>query len=104
MFVDDGDGREDGNGSYQKEGSDAHSGTVYTVAGSSGKISSGSLDHPVMYKSMKVLGSVVLDIDGTRLDATFLDDSGDVRDYYTVQKSGGTPLEIPTAPTNLHVN
>ena len=33
------------------------------MAGSSGKLSSGPLDHPVMFVSLLTLGSVVLDFD-----------------------------------------
>jgi hypothetical protein len=86
--VDGGDGRPSGNGAYEKQvlGPAAHEGTVYTVAGSSGKISGGTLNHPAMYVSLNVLGSVVLDINGNRLDATFLDDLGAVRDTFTIVK------------------
>src|SRR6185503_453330 len=47
MKVDGGDGREDGTGAYQKPGGlAANAGAVYAVAGSSGKISGGTLNHP----------------------------------------------------------
>ena len=40
MKVDGGDGREDGDGAYQKDGLgwDPHAGTVHQVSGSSGKL------------------------------------------------------------------
>ena len=101
MIVDGGDGREDGDGIYRQNPEAI--GTVYTVAGSSGKTSSASLDHPVMVESLEVLGSVVLDIDDGRLDARFLDDDGTVRDYYTIDK-GGDPGGEPSPPTNLLVS
>jgi len=85
MKVDSGDGREDGDGAYSKPGSTAE-GAVYLVAGSSGKTSSAALDHPAMYISLLELGSVVLDVDDARLDATFLDDSGSVQDSFTIRK------------------
>jgi hypothetical protein len=56
------------------------------VAGSSGKISGGSLDHPAMFISMNSLGSMVLDISGNRLDARFLDSTGSVKDEFTIIK------------------
>jgi hypothetical protein len=56
------------------------------VAGSSGQISGGSLLHPVKALSLNVLGSLVLDIDGHRLDATFIDEKAQVRDYFTIVK------------------
>jgi len=92
MKLDAGDGRTDGTGAYFKAtvGPAPHEGAVHVVAGSSGKTSGGSLDHPVMVVSLNVLGSVVLDVDGDRLDAKFLDNVGAVRDYFTVLKGAGT--------------
>jgi len=88
MIRDGGDGRPTGDGAYQKPslGPAPHEGAVYTVAGSSGKISGGKLNHPVMVVSLNVLGSLVLDVDGERLDATFLDSTGAVRDSFTIRK------------------
>lgn len=92
MKVDGGDGRPAGNGAYEKPNmaNVPHSGAVYTVAGSSGKVSGGTLDHPAMYLSLSVLGSVVLDVNGDRLDATFLGTAGNVIDSYTIQKGADT--------------
>jgi hypothetical protein len=88
MLLDGGSGRLAVDGPYVKptSGPAPHQGAVYTVAGSSGQITGGSLDHPAMYLSLNVLGSVVLDFDGERLDAVFLDDTGAARDTYTVLK------------------
>ncbi len=82
------DGRPDGTGIYKKptRGPAPHEGAVYVVAGSSGQISGGSLQHPVNCLSLNVLGSLVLDINGPRLDATFIDDQAVVRDYFSIQK------------------
>ena len=82
------DGRPDGTGIYTKptRGPAPHEGAVYVVAGSSGQISGGSLQHPANCLSLNVLGSLVLDIHGPRLDATFIDDQAVVRDYFTIQK------------------
>src|SRR5204863_572159 len=45
MIKDSGDGREDGSGAYEKPvAQTAHKGAVYTVAGSSGQTSGGSLN------------------------------------------------------------
>ena len=62
------DGRKDGTGIYMKpsRGPAPHEGAVYVVAGSSGQISGGSLQHPVKCISLNVLGSLVLDFDGHR--------------------------------------
>jgi hypothetical protein len=112
MLKDGGSGRPDGSGPYSKPtyGMAPREGTVYAVVGSSGKISGGPLNHPVMYTSQNVLGSLVLDVSGNRLDATFLDDTGARRDYFAIVKGaggtapppppsarpfGGTPAAIP---------
>jgi hypothetical protein len=91
--VDGGDGREDGDGAYAKPdyGPQPHSGTVYTVAGSGGTTAGGSLDHPAMYLSLNINGSVVLDVNGNRLDAVFLDYQGQVLDHYTMTKGPDCP-------------
>ncbi|HEB61383.1 MAG TPA: metallophosphoesterase family protein [Phycisphaeraceae bacterium] len=95
MIIDDGDGREDGDGAYQKSsGLNAHEGTVYVVAGSSGKTSGGALNHPVMYLSLNRLGSLVVDINGDRLDAAFLDNAALVRDHFTIIKTDNCPEDL----------
>ncbi len=96
MILDGGDGRSDGDGVYSKlvTGDDPNAGAVYVVAGSSGKVSSGPLDHPVMFVSFKTLGSLALDIDGARLDATFITSTGAILDYFTIIKSGGSAARL----------
>lgn len=88
MKLDAGDGRTAGDGSYAKRtrGVAPHEGAVYVVAGSSGWLGGGTLDHPAMVTSLNTLGSLVLDVAGDRLDARFLDDAGLVRDAFTVEK------------------
>ncbi len=89
-FKSDKDGRQDGTGVYVKpsRGPAPHEGAVYVVAGSSGQKSGGKLNHPVSVRSLNVLGSLVLDFDGLRMDATFLDDKAAVRDTFTIIKGG----------------
>jgi len=84
-----GDGSEAGNGAYEKPGIIAaeNEGAVYVVAGSSGKISGGTLNHPAMLVGLNNLGSMVVDVVGNRLDAVFLDDNGLVRDEFTLLKT-----------------
>jgi hypothetical protein len=110
MKVDGGDGCDDpseagcdnGDGAYQKPPRanvphpGAGYGTVYTQAGCSGSLATGPLNHPAHYRSMSVLGSVVLEIDGERLDALFLDDTGTVRDRFAIVKA-----DCPSGPTDL---
>ena len=102
MKKDGGDGREDGTGAYQKAsvGPSPHEGAVYAVAGSSGQTSGGTLNHPAMFISLNSLGSMVLDINGNRLDAKFLRDNGTTPDHFTVIK-GSTSPNPPTDPTSL---
>lgn len=104
MQVDSGSGREDDTGAYVKTAAGAmYQGAVYAVAGSSSKTSGGSLNHPAMFVSLDQLGSMVLDFDGLRLDALFIDDAGNVLDYFTLRIDGGVvpDTEAPTSPTNL---
>jgi hypothetical protein len=101
MKKDPGNGREDGTGAYGKPASLApHAGAVYAVAGSSGKISGGTLNHPAMVVSLNSLGSMVLDVNDDRLDAVFLDQAGVRRDYFTILKGGTAPV-APNPPTGL---
>lgn len=99
MKLDAGDGRLDGKGAYRKAtlGTGVHEGAVYIVAGSSGKITGdsekskarGFLDHPAMLVSLYRLGSMVIDVNGSQLDATFLSETGERLDYFTMIKGGG---------------
>jgi hypothetical protein len=100
-----GDGRPTGNGAYSKAtlGPGAHEGAVYAVAGSSGKISGGTLNHPAMFISLNNLGSMALDVDGNQLDAKFIRENGVIADSFTITK--GSVSNVPpsvniTAPAN----
>ncbi|MFN2631932.1 MAG: FG-GAP-like repeat-containing protein [Thermoanaerobaculia bacterium] len=85
MKKDGGSGRESVTGAYRKRaGVHPHEGTVYAVAGTSGRIAGGTLDHPAMYFSAAQLGSLVLDVDGGRLDARFLTSTGALADDFTI--------------------
>jgi acid phosphatase type 7 len=99
-----GSGRPDGSGAYAKPsiGPGPDEGAVYAVAGASGQTSGGSLNHPAMYISLNVLGSMVLDVNGDRLDAQYLDSTGARRDYFTVLKGvTGTPPTVSiTSPAS----
>ncbi|MFH0795425.1 MAG: metallophosphoesterase family protein, partial [bacterium] len=91
MKLNSGDGREDGDGAYAKPegGPAAHAGAVYVVAGSSGQTSGGTLNHPAMYISWNKLGSLILDVQGNRFDAKFIDNTTAVQDYFTMIKGSG---------------
>ncbi len=108
MKLDAGDGKADGKGAYRKAtlGTGVHKGAVYIVAGSSGKITGesekskarGFLDHPAMLVSLYRLGSMVLDVNGNRLDATFLSETGEWLDYFSMIK-GSDGKTKPVAKT-----
>lgn len=92
MVKDSGDGREDSNGAYMKRSD--NEGTVYVVAGSSGQLTSGPLDHPAMFVSYLRMGSLVLDIDGTTLRAQFLRETGAIDDNFSIFKDSGAEIRF----------
>ena len=98
MILNSGSGREtNGIGAYVKPenfvGSPVdHYGAVYVVAGSSGQISGGALNHPAMFVSLNVLGSVVMDVSTNRLDAIFLRETGVTNDWFTIIKTNYAPV------------
>ncbi len=91
-----GDGRSGGDGEYLKfqTGGGTPTGTVYITAGSSGKISGGSLDHEAMYASINSLGSGILNVMGDRLDLQFIDQNGALQDYFTIVKEATLPVDL----------
>jgi len=114
-----------GNGSggsgveYQKTETDTE-GAVYITAGSSGKISGGSLNHNAMYASINELGSCILEIenDGAtaqNLTVKFLNDSGNITDEFIINKTGfilsvadevikNKSISIYPVPTNTKIS
>jgi hypothetical protein len=103
MKIDGGSGRADETGAYSKPtlGPGSNEGAVYAVAGSSGQISGGTLNHPAMFISLNNLGSMILDVNGNTLDAKFLRENGAIADFFRIVKGvGGGPV-VPAAPTNL---
>ncbi|HWB04573.1 MAG TPA: metallophosphoesterase [Verrucomicrobiales bacterium] len=97
-----GNGQEDSDGPYFKAatGMAPHQGAVYVVAGSSGQTSGGLLDHPAHYISLNRLGSLVVDVSGTRMDVKFLREAAVqgaapvFDDYFSIIK-GVTPPPLP---------
>ena len=84
MIVDRGDGRPTGSGAYNRLAT-SNRGAVYVVAGSSGQASSAPYNHPAMYVSLARLGSLVVDVDGRQLNATFLDNNAVAADTFSIQ-------------------
>lgn len=86
-----GNGRVDGDGSYRKPRvRTPNSGEVSVVTGSAGSAGSKTkppaLNHPAICVAFNELGSVILDIDGPRLDLTFLNDRAEKLDWFTIEK------------------
>jgi hypothetical protein len=86
MKRDPGTGRADQSGPYHKQAG-PHGGAVFVVLGNSGQLSPGPLNHPAMVVSALALGSLVLDVQGSELNATFLRDTGASGDHFTIIKS-----------------
>jgi hypothetical protein len=83
-------------GGGYKVNAGANHGIVYTVPGSAGKISGGTLNHPAHVVSQNVLGSMAIDISGHQLDATFITSTGTIGDSFRIVKN--TRPVISTAP------
>jgi hypothetical protein len=91
MLKDGGSGRVGQTGAYLKptRGPGANEGTIYSVVGSSGfaTFPSGSR-HAAMHVQLLQMGSLVLDIDGNRLDGRFVRETGAIDDAFTIVKGG----------------
>jgi len=99
MVKDAGSGQPGDTGPYLKPdtGPGANQGTVYVVAGSSGWATFATGRHPIMHTALLEMGSLVLDIDGNRLDAKFLRETGAIDDHFAIIKGAPPePLRIAT--------
>lgn len=94
MKLDGGSGRVHETGAYTKPnvGNEANKGTVYIVAGSAGWATGGALNHPAMFVSLNHLGSLVLDVNDNRLDATFVRENATTNDTFTIVKLNHAPV------------
>ncbi|MEY2410435.1 MAG: acid phosphatase type 7, partial [Verrucomicrobiota bacterium] len=88
MIKNSGSGQVEGAGAYMKasSGPDANQGAVYVVAGSGGFATFQNGHHPAMYSALLRTGSLVLDVDGSRLDGMFLRETGAIDDHFTILK------------------
>ncbi len=83
------DGRADGTGVYRKpRARTPHGGEVSVVTGSAGHAGGKNvpLNHPVFFLSLNEVGSSIVDVDGLRLDFTFLSEDGRKRDWFSIVK------------------
>jgi hypothetical protein len=86
--IDAGDGDPAGDGPYVKAGVGPlpNSGAVYVVNGSGSEVRSATLNHPAMRVGLLELGSLLIEIQGSRLTARFLNDAVEVRDRFRIEK------------------
>jgi hypothetical protein len=98
-ILDRGDGRPGGSGAYTR--SIKGPGTVYLVSGGSSSVLPPEKlgHHPVMFTEQNVPGSVIVDVDGLRLDVYFIDHEGAERDSFTIVKTGAGSSPDATPPT-----
>jgi hypothetical protein len=92
-------------GPYTKwlSGPQAHQGAVYIVAGVAGSDSGGWLNYPAMYFSTNAYGSIVLDVDGDRLNAKYLRETGAIDDEFTIVKRDIELVRIQWNKTNTQL-
>ncbi len=100
MLMNSGNGRENGTGAYTKSIFGAHEGTVYVTMGSSARILNGALNHPAMAVSLNNYGSIVLDINGNRLDYKYLRENGTVVDEFTMIQ--GASIVVPATASAVN--
>lgn len=76
---------------------DGESGTIYVVCGVSGnRPSAGRFQHPVMaFGSDQYRGSMAIEVAGNRLYGIFLDNEGEVQDWFRIEKK---PKSLLTSP------
>jgi hypothetical protein len=93
MILDHGSGQTNDTGAYLKpdEGAGANEGTIYIVAGSSGWATFQTGLHPIMHAAYLTRGSLVIDVDGQRMDVKYLRETGAIDDNFTILK--GAPAE-----------
>ncbi|MCC6288391.1 MAG: metallophosphoesterase [Chitinophagaceae bacterium] len=97
---------------YYKKSSTGNTGTLYMVAGSAGQRGGAGqipgFPHKAMYYSNKdIAGALMLEIEGNRLDAKWIDASGIVQDKFTIMKDVNRNTTYTTAvgsPVNLQAS
>jgi hypothetical protein len=90
-------------GPYVKESAlpTGSEGSVYAVVGSSSKAAGLPFGHPVMLAEYPLIGSLVLDVEGSRLEGTWIERDGDLLDSFTILKGGDTDGDFIANPDDL---
>lgn len=82
-------------GAYRKRAATGRGGAVYAVVGSSGKVDAwpggattvvNPTPHPVHVVNLRVIGGLVLEIEGNKLHAEYRDSTGALRDEFNIIK------------------
>ena len=71
---------------YQKEDG-SNQGMVYSVVGSSSFNQGGLTQHPIMAYWVNIEGSMIIDVNGSQLDGSFVDFEGVVHDQFRIVKT-----------------
>ena len=102
MGLDMGDGKTDGDAAYLKAigGPIDGKGAVYCVVGSSGQANDLSGEYPAMFHRAQKLGSIALEVTDLEMDVRFIDENGDVEDYFTIVKQHEPPIVDFISPQN----
>ncbi|MDE0441584.1 MAG: metallophosphoesterase [Gammaproteobacteria bacterium] len=79
------DGHPDSGGYAKDQG--PNQGAIYSVVGSSSKNQGDLFEHPIMVYQENIEGSVVIDVEGTQMDAYFIRNDGAVNDVYRLTKN-----------------
>ncbi|MEO5917139.1 MAG: metallophosphoesterase [Luteolibacter sp.] len=96
-------------GAFQKPAATGRAGTVYAVVGTSSSVQSwydgsATLVNPSPYPahivSLATIGNMVIEVNGMRLNAQFQDQSGAVRDDFTIVKGSTYELSPPSPAFN----
>ncbi len=75
-----------------------HQGAVYVVAGSSSKVDQSELNHPAHHIGLLEAGSMVIDVEGNKLTARFIDKKGQVKDTFSITKEAGYSNDYKGCP------
>ncbi|MCW3464545.1 metallophosphoesterase [Chitinophaga nivalis] len=76
-------------------------GTIYVVAGSAGQVggTSSSFPHAISYYANATTGgSLVLEVEGSRLDAKFVAADKTIKDQFTIVKDANKKTTLPVTP------
>lgn len=100
-LIDGGSGYERIDGAYRKLAGRGRRGTLYVTLGSSGQVTGGPLNHPAMRVSLATWGSLFVDVDGPRMNVSFVGTAASGAAIETVTVMKHTPGGVPEAPAEL---